>query len=254
MPRQHNIRWRRSDYSKLSHLVKKVNQKIIDIEVKRPDISGLQPNFLDYQDAKAQIKTRKDLINFLNKYKRYLREGVEEVVSSSRGAKATQWEVNEFNINQRAENVRRANTRKRLGEKEVTIAGKGTGIKRAEMGSIKENDARPSRKRFGNMSQKEWEHAFKNMEQKMRSTYNAERQAKMIQNYVKGLGAVGYSKELQEIMNHVPLDTFMDVVDTDETATFDFIYDPIELALKQERLIELWKPLADNSIDNKIFD
>ena len=252
MPKQYNIRWGRSDYSRLSHLVRKVNKKVFEIEVKRPDIAGYQPNMLDYQDVKKDIKTRQDLNNFLNKYSRYLREGVEEVRASDRGAKATEWEVGEFQIAQRAENIRRANVRKKLGEMDVTIGGKSTGVKRKEMGSIKENASAPSKKKFKNMSQKEWEKAFNFMEAKMRSSYDEERKKKMIENYVRGLISEGYDNELQQLMNKVPLDKFLEVVDTDEVATFSFIYDPIELRNKNDRLIDLWQDYADDSIDNEI--
>lgn len=240
MSRQYNIRWGRSDYARLSHLVRKVNQKVFEIEVKRPDIAGFQPKMLDYQDIKAEIKTRQDLNKFLNKYNRYLREGVEEVESSTRGAKATAWEVNEFNIAQRAENVRRANTRKRLGQMDVKIAGVSTGVKRAEMGSIKEASSKPSKKKFKNMSQKEWELAFDSLERKMRSTYDDERKRKMKENYIKGLESAGYSEATINLVKMQDLDKFVDTVDIDENATFDFIYDPVELAVKEERIQMAW--------------
>ena len=252
MPKQYNIRWGRSDYSKLSHLVRKVNKKVFEIEVKRPDIADYQPDMIDYQDLKSQIRTRQDFQNIVNRYERYLREGSEEVRTSERGAKASEWAVKEFEIAQRAENVRRANTRKKLGEQEVTIAGKATGVKRAEMGSTKENATRPSKKKFDNQSQREWDLASKLFERKMLSSYSDDRQKQMIENYVKGLIAEGYSDELQQLMNKIPLDKFLEVIDTDETATFSFIYDPLELKGKEELLIETWQKYADESVDNKL--
>lgn len=255
MSKQYNIRWGRSDYSRLSHLVRKVNKKVFEIEVKRPDIAGYQPAMLDYQDAKKDIKTRQDFNNFIKKYERYLREGVEEIKTSDRGAKATTWAVREFEIAQRAENTRRRATAKRLGEQNVKIGGKDTGVKRAEMGKIKENAVKPSQKKFKNQSQREWELASRLFEKKMHSTYNDERQQLMIENYVKGLIAEGYNDELLNLMNKVPLKQFLEVVDTDEKATFDFIYDPLELKAKQDSLIELWEQYVDEETDNNInFD
>lgn len=255
MSKQYNIRWGRSDYSKLSHLVRKVNKKVFEIEVKRPDIAGYQPAMLDYQDAKKDIKTRQDYNNFIKKYERYLREGVEEIKTSDRGAKATTWAVREFEIAQRAENTRRRATAKRLGEQNVKIGGKDTGVKRAEMGKIKENAVKPSQKKFKNQSQREWELASRLFDRKMHSTYNDERQQAMIENYVKGLIAEGYNDELINLLNKIPLKRFLEVVDTDEKATFDFIYDPLELKAKQESLIELWEQYVDEETDNNInFD
>ena len=252
MSKQYNIRWGRSDYSKLSHLVRKVNKKVFEIEVKRPDIAGYQPAMLDYQDVKENIKTRQDFNNFIKKYNRYLREGVEETLKSDRGAVASKWAVREFEIAQRAENTRRRATAKRLGEQDVTIGGKSTGVKRAEMGKIKENAVRPSQKKFKNQSQREWDLASRLFDKKMHSTYNDERQQKMIENYVKGLIAEGYNDELIDLMNKIPLSKFLEVVDTDEKATIDFIYDPLELKVKQDSLIEMWEQYADDNTDNKI--
>lgn len=252
MRKQYNIQWRRSDYSKLSHLTRKVNKKVFEIEVKRPDIAGYQPAMLDYHELKKSIKTRQDFNNLINKYNRYLREGVEETIKSERGAVASKWAVKEFEINQRAENTRRRAKAKQLGEKEVTLGGKPTGNKRAEMGDIKENAVKPSQKKFKNQSQREWELASRLFDRKMYSTYNDEKQQLMIENYVKGLIAEGYSDELQQLMNKIPVSKFMEIVDTDDMATFAFIYDPIELKAKQERLIELWEQYADENVDNKI--
>ena len=252
MSKQYNIRWGRSDYSKLSHLVRKVNKKVFEIEVKRPDIAGYQPAMLDYKDVKESIKTRQDLHNFINKYNRYLREGAEETLKSDRGAVASKWAVKEFEIAQRAENTRRRATAKRLGAQDVTIGGKSTGVKRAEMGKIKENAVKPSRKKFKNQSQREWELASRLFDRKMHSTYNDEQQQKMIENYVKGLIAEGYNDELINLLNKIPLKQFLDVVDTDEKATFDFIYDPLELRVKQDSLIELWEQYVDEDTNNRI--
>lgn len=253
MSKHYNIRWGRSDYSKLSHLVRKVNKKVFQIEVTRPDIAGHQPAMLDYQDAKSQIKTRQDFHNFVNKYERYLREGVEETIKSDRGAVASKWAVREFEIAQRAENTRRRAVAKRLGEQDVTIAGKSTGVKRAEMGKIKENAVKPSKKNFKSQSQEEWERASKLFERKMMSTYNDERMQAMVENYIKGLIAEGYSDDLLQMFNKIPLDKFREIVDTDETATFDFIYDPLELKSKEESLFELWEQYVDETIDNHII-
>ena len=252
MPKRYNIRWGRSDYSKLSHLVRKVNKKVFEIEVKRPDIAGYQPAMLDYQDVKKEIKTRQDLHNFINKYERYLREGVEETLKSDRGAVASKWAVREFEIAQRAENTRRRATAKKLGEKDVTIAGKPTGVKRAEMGSIKENAVKPSKKSFKNQSQEEWERASRLFERKMMSMYNDAQLKLMAENYIKGLIAEGYSDEVQQLINKIPLEKFREIIDTDETATFDFIYDPLDLKAKQDSLIELWEQYVDENVDNHI--
>lgn len=253
MSRKHNIRWRRSDYSKLTHLVKKVNKKIFSIEVKHPEISEYQPEMLDYQTLKSQIETRADFNNLMKKYKRYLKEGAEDIQRNSRGAVATNWEIKEFNIAQRAENTRRRHRKQELESKEVTIGGKGTGSKRSEMGSIKENEVKPSRKSFDKMaSQTAWKKAVALFDRKMRHSYYAGKQKIMLENYIRGLIREGYSEEVQKLMNHIPLDVFEEQVDLDEFATFDFIYDPINLKIREDRIKEFWEQYADEKIDNGI--
>lgn len=250
MSRQYNIHWRRSDYSKLSHLIRKANKKIFEIEVKRPDISGYQPEMLDYQEVKASIKTRQDLNNFLNKYNRYLREGVEETVKSDRGAVASKWAIHEFEIAQRAENTRRRAKAKREGEQTVTIAGKETDVKRAEMGRIRDLENKASNKKFKNMSSDDWKHAFRQFEKMMNSNYREEGIKKHMRNYIKGLIAEGYSDDLINILSHVKPEDFEKVFGRDELAWYDFIYDPMELKAKQELLIELWEPYVDDLHNN----
>lgn len=252
MSKEHNIKWRRSDYSKLSHLERRVNKKIYGVEVFRPDIADVQPVYVDYQEMKAKIKTRKDFNNLVKKYERYLKEGAEELVTSSRGARATAWEVNEFNIAQRAENVRRANLRKQLEQENVTIGGKNTGVKRAEMGSILDNATRASKKKFKNMSQNDWKQAFENFDRKMFSSYADEMREKYLRNYVKGLIAEGYNNELVEMMNKIPMNKFQRLFYSDEIATIGFIYDPIELKDKNDRLIEFWSEHVDENTNNNI--
>lgn len=255
MSKQHNIHWRRSDYSRLSHLTRKVNKKIFEIQVTRPDIAEYQPAMLDYKELKNSIKTRRDLKNIINRYERYLREGAEEVIKTDRGGVLTNWTAKEIKIHDLTENARRARTQKKLQEKPVTIAGKETGVKRAEMGSIKENEVKPRTHNIKNMSKSEIENLMRLIDKKLHSAYNTEKQQKMLENYVKGLISEGYSDDLIKLMDKVPIDVFMELVDTDEVATFDFIYDPVELSARSENLYNLWKDNIDETLTNGIdFD
>lgn len=253
MSKQYNIRWGRRDYSRLSHLTRKVNKKIFEIEVTRPDIKDYQPQMLDYQEVKKSIKTRSDFNHIMKQYERYLREGSEEIVKSDRGAVDTKWAVNEFNINQRAENRRRAKKKAEIGEKPVTIANKLTGAKRKEMGKIKENETHASKKKFKDKSQQEWEMAKNLFEKKMRSTYNEERKRLYMENYIKGLISEGYPDDVVEMMNKIPLGKFMEIIDLDEVASIDFIYDPIELKIRSDKIRELWAKYVDKNTNNN-FD
>lgn len=251
--RKHKISWRRSDYSKLSHTIRKFNEKAFRLEVTRPDLAGHIPEMLDYHEVKATIKTRKELNYFLNAHKRFLKEGMEELKTNRVGDVASKWEIREFNEQQRIENIRRSARLKHLNEKDVTIGGKSTGVKRAEMGKIKENEVKPSKKSFDKfIKQGEWEKAKRMFERRMRSTYDEEKARHMMSNYIRGLIREGYSDKLQRLMNTIPLEDFVDTVDLDEIAQFDFIYDPIELKVREEQLLNLWEKFSVEDHDNKI--
>lgn len=251
MSKQYNIRWTRSDYSKLTHLVKKVNTKVLNVEVKRPDIAQFQPDMLDYHTLKSQIKTRRDFNNLINKYERYLREGAEEVIKTKNGGQLTEWQKNEIKIFDLVENSKKARTRKRLEEKEVTIGGKGTGKTRAEMGTIKENEVKSRTHNVNNMSQKDLDKLFRLMEKKMSSTYEDKAKLNKLIHYCAGLENQGLG-DIVEIMKHIPVDKFIELLDTDEIADFGFIYDPIELNVRRDRLREFWESHIDTSVNHNI--
>ena len=241
MPKQYNIRWGRSDYSRLSHLVRKVNKKIFEIEVTRPDISEYQPDWLDYQELKSEIKTRRDFDRLINKYNRYLREGAEEVKKSARSAVDTEWAINEFKIAQRVDNASKTRKRKEIEAKEVTIAGKPTGVTRAEMGSIKQNELQPSKKNFDNMSKKEWEIAKRMFDKKLNDKYKESRSALLRDNYIKALHKLNYPDEIEQLVLELPIDEFINKHETDEVCHIDFLYDPIDMSWKIGIVRSAWQ-------------
>jgi hypothetical protein len=187
------------------------------------------------------IETRADFNRLVKSVQRFQKRGAEKPVTSSRGAKATQWEVDEFKHKQRVENARRTRERKKIEQQEVKSRGKSTGVKRAEMGSIKENSLKPSKKNFNNLSQKEWELAKRNIDNMLNANYRDEKKLKMKENYIKGLITAGYPDSVIELVRNIDIDKFVETVATDQEATFDFIYDPLELQAKSEALKETWE-------------
>ena len=244
MPRKSKMSWRESDTQNLRRIVRNYNAKITRAAKKLPvDEVGYLPKKMSMKEAKAAIATRADYNRLTSSLQRFSRRGAETIVSSSRGAKATQYEVKEFAIKQRIDNARRTRERKALGEKEVKIAGKGQGKTRAEMGSLKENALKPSRKKFKNMSQKEWELASKNLDRLLNATDREERKRQMKENYLKGLTESGFldeNPELEQLIRDLDLETFYETVQTDETATFFFYKDPIAFEARLEALKDTW--------------
>lgn len=253
MSKKYNISWKRSDYSKLSHAIRKANKQTDFLNLDSPELIGHIPDFLDYQDVKSSIKTRADLNRVLNKLERYANTEKITLEKSVHGAVASSWEIEEFKIDQRVENMRRAKRKKELGEMEVTQGGKPTGIKRKEMTTVKMNELNPSKKNFYNMKQKEWDIATGNIDRRLHSQqYQEDAKRYMMENYIKGLISQGFDAETIEMIQHVDVEKFQDVILTDTSATFDFIYDPIELKAKQEEIQNAWRKHVDENINNNI--
>lgn len=244
MARNSKIRWRESDVQELQRIINNYNNKLYRLKKNHPEMIDFLPQRMTKKEAIASIETRAEFKRLTSSLQRFSKRGAEAPVTSSRGAKATQWEVEEFKHKQRIENARRTRERKAIEEKEVKIAGKGQGRTRAEMGSIKENELKPSRKKFDNMSQKEWELASKNMDRLLNYTEREKKKLQMRENYLKGLTENGFlddKPELEKYIRGVSIETFYETVQTDETATFFFYKDPIAYKARLDTLIDTWK-------------
>lgn len=241
MSKKSKIRWRQSDRDLIEKTVRNFNAKLYRLEKNHPELKEFLPTKLSKKEVINSIETRADFNRVVHSFQRFSKRGSENPVKSSRGAKSTQWEVDEFKHKQRIENARRTRERKKLEAQNVTSRGKDTGVKRAEMGSIKENSLKPSNKNFKNLSQKEWELAKRNIDNQLNASYRDEQKAKMKENYIKGLIEGGFNQEIIDIVENTDIDTFVQTVTNDTEASFDFIYDPIEHKLKAEVLKETWE-------------
>lgn len=238
------IRWRESDTAELQRVINNFNAKLYRLKKNNPDLSEYLPDRVKKTEVIKSIESRADFNRITNSLKRFSKRGSEAPVKSTRGAKATKWEVGEFKKKQQIENARRTRERKKLGEQEVKIAGKGTGVKRAEMGTVKENALKPSRKNFDNMSQKEWDLATTNIDKMLDASHRQDRLMKMRENYLKGLTEQGFlddSPELEQYIRGIELQKFHDTVQTDETGTFMFYKDPIAYEARRESLLNTWR-------------
>lgn len=234
------IRWRNSDTAELQRVINNFNAKLYRTQKKNPDSVDYLPSRVKKSDIIKSIETRADFNRTLKSLQRFSKKGAEKLVKSSRGAKATQWEVDEFKRKQRLENARRKREKKKLDEKPVTSRGKPTGLKRGEMGSVRENSLKPSKKKFENLSQKEWDKAKSAIDKALDVRHREQRKQHMKDNYIKGLQNAGYSDDVIKLVEDTELDDFLETVETDTEATIDFIYEPIEQAKKEEALKQVW--------------
>lgn len=235
------IRWRKSDEKELQRIVNNYNAKLRRLEKSRPDLAEFLPSRITKKSAMKSIETRADFKRVTASLQRFSQRGAENPVISSRGAKATQWEIDEFKRKQAIENARRTRERKALEAKEVKIAGKGQGKTRSQMGSVKDNELKPSRKKFENMSQGDWQKAKELMERRLLAGYTEEQRKLMQINYMRGMLHEGYDEELIKYISTIPTEKFFEITQTDETATIDFIYDPLALRTRQDTLWDLWE-------------
>ena len=246
MSKQYNIRWRDSDAEELQRAINNFNAKIYRTKKNHPEWADYQPERVNMTSIKSNITTRADLKKTLSTLREYTKRGSEEVQKSKRGAKATKFEIKEHQKKVRQVNRERKKERERLLEKEVTTRGKKTGVTRAEMGSIKEVAVRPIRGKFENKSQNEWELAKEMIDKNLNDTWKMFRKSSMRINYIKGLEDAGFYDAV-DLVREMDLDDFIDTVESDAEASFDFIYDPIEWELKNNALTDTWKKALENS-------
>lgn len=238
---QSKIRWRESDTLELQRAINNFNAKLYRLKKKNPEMADYLPDRVKKSDAIKSINTRADLNKTVNSLKRFSQKGAEKPAKSKRGAKSTKWEVDEFKRKQRQENARRTRERKKIESKPVTSRGKKTGSKRSEMGTIKANELKPSKKKFENLSQKEWDLAKANIEQAINPLHQEFRKHNMRLNYIKGLRNAGFSEDIVANILEMDIDDFIETTQTDTEAEFDFIYDPIEFKLKNAALLQVWE-------------
>lgn len=246
MSKKSQIRWRESDLQELQRVINNFNAKLYRISKNRPEDMQFMPERLTKTQALKDITTRADYNKFLASAKRFSSQrGSEELVTlKNERHKVTQWHVDEQKRRERAENIRRAKLKKKIEAQEVTIAGKGTGVKRAAMGKIKEHAVDPIHKDLNKMTMKEFDEAWKLYEKRDRESFQAAKKELALRNYIKAMIKEGFSDSTIQLLNAVDVNTFDIKLDTDEAATFDFIYSPEELRAKESALKELWSKEA----------
>lgn len=250
MAKQYNIRWRDSDRDQLRRAINNFNAKLRRVRKKNPEMEQFLPQPIRRKDVYDAIETRADFNRTINSLRRFSKRGAEEPYVSKRGAKMTKWAKTEFKRKEREVNRRKEKERKRIEAKEVKIGGKSTGVTRAEMGTLKQNELKPSHKNPENMSQKEWELAMGNIDQALNRTANREKMEAMRENYIKGLREGGFldaDPELEKLIRGVDAQKFYETVELDETATFIFYRDPIQFQARADKIRESW----ENAYNNK---
>ena len=226
-------------YKELQKTVKQFNAKIDKVSKTNPQAKDYLPDKVDFKELKEGLYKNRAITQAINSHKRFLKEGAETLIKSSRSAKTTKWELNEFKIKERADNARRTKELKKLQEQGKTSRGEPV------MGTIEENSLKPRHTNFDNLSQKEWELKKKNIDKALDPLHEEFRKHNMRLNYVKGLRNAGFSEDIVALVMNMDINKFIETVYTDTEADFDFIYDEAEFNLKQEALFEVWERASE---------
>lgn len=240
MSKRYNIKWRESDFAEVRRVVKNYNAKLKRLSG-REDLQDFLPDKITAKEIISKVKTRQALNLQLNKMKRFTRKGSEEIVTNAQGVTTIKYQANEYAIFKRVENTAKKKRKDFLENQDVMQGTESTGQKRVSMGKIKEVNLEPITDTFKEMNQKDWDKMVALMEKKMLKRANRDYERQVLRNYIKGLIHEGYSDELIEMVLHVDLDKFIDVLDTNVFAEFDFIYGLEELKVKEEQLLRTWE-------------
>ena len=246
MSKKSKIRWRESDLAELQRVIKNFNAKLTRLDNKGANMD-IMPDRLSKKDVMGKIETRADFNRFVKSAQGFTQRGAEATVKTKRGAVDTKWAFEQAQKAYRREQARKKRELAKLKEQEVTSRGKGTGVTRAEMGSVKENELKPSKKNVQNMSQREWDKFKQRMEKAMFDKDSEAKRQKMKENYIKAMINVGVDDTILAIVEAMPLDDFVNTVINDEEGSFEFVYSPEELSALNMYLRETWEAAADKA-------
>lgn len=219
------IRWNRSDYSKLSYEIRQFNLKIKRLQKEENRL--YLPETINYQDTKQNITTRKELNRIINSLRRFGEEGAEELYVTDAGQEITKWERKELGI-QKGIATRRLN--KELAELNTP---NDQGYSRVQMGSVRAREIEAQLKNLGTLESKtgyEFERLKRRIQNIGTSDYGMRKAITYQENYFSMLESYknfdnyeALYNRLKEIKNPIE---FYDFVSQNELlADITFMYD-----------------------------
>lgn len=230
MSRRSNIKWRKSDRKKISNAVRQFNSKITRTLKLHPDFERFLPDKISVKELTSKIETRNDFNREVNSLLRFLKKGAETPFTSKSGIETTKWGKQE--ISYKIAQINRSRTLRRKKANVSTF--KGT------MGSIQENNLKPKIFDINKIRKNDWKLFIENVEKQVKSNYYSDKMRIYKENYIKALSNVFGEKGnvITSIVLNIPDDVFSDYFFNDPVLQLDFIYDPIEIDLKIESIIE----------------
>lgn len=241
MPRQYNIKWRNKDKTRLSNTVRQFNAKIIRTLKKNPELAPYLPERLTVQGLRDKIKTRQDFNREVNSARRFLKPGAETPVTSATGIRTTKWEKREVGIKVGVINRRRNRELKKMNP----TTEKGT------MGTIRENNLRPKKYDIDKIKASDWDMFVYGVEKQIMSGYTAQKNELYKQNFIKAVKTAFGSKgtEIVEMAQSIPADILVELYYNDPVLQVEFIYNPLEMQIKIDNIVEHLEPYAYGGAD-----
>lgn len=241
MPRQYNIKWRNKDKTRLSNTVRQFNAKITRMLKKNPELAPYLPERLTVQGLRDKIQTRQDFNQEIKSARRFLKPGAETPVTSATGIRTTRWEKREIGIKVGVINRRRNRELKKMNP----TTEKGT------MGTIRENNLRPKKYDIDKIKASDWDMFVYGVEKQIMSGYTAQKNELYKQNFIKAVKTAFGSKgtEIVEMAQSIPADILVELYYNDPVLQVEFIYNPLEMQIKIDNIVEHLEPYAYGGAD-----
>lgn len=241
MPRQYNIKWRNKDKTRLSNTVRQFNAKITRMLKKNPELAPYLPERLTVQGLRDKIQTRQDFNREIKLARRFLKPGAETPVTSATGIRTTRWEKREIGIKVGVINRRRNRELKKMNP----TTDKGT------MGTIRENNLRPKKYDIDKIKASDWDMFVYGVEKQIMSGYTAQKNEVYKQNFIKAVKTAFGSKgtEIVEMAQSIPADILVELYYNDPVLQVEFIYNPLEMQIKIDNIVEHLEPYAYGGAD-----
>lgn len=241
MPRQYNIKWRNKDKTRLSNTVRQFNAKITRMLKKNPELAPYLPERLTVQGLRDKIQTRQDFNREIKSARRFLKPGAETPVTSATGIRTTRWEKREIGIKVGVINRIRNRELKKMNP----TTEKGT------MGTIRENNLRPKKYDIDKIKASDWDMFVYGVEKQIMSGYTAQKNELYKQNFIKAVKTAFGSKgtEIVEMAQSIPADILVELYYNDPVLQVEFIYNPLEMQIKIDNIVEHLEPYAYGGAD-----
>ena len=221
----YKIKWKKGDLISLGKAVSQFNKKINELQKEENKL--YLPEKIDFNEAKENIFTRKELKRLINSLRRFQKEGAEELYKTQSGEEMTKWERQELGIQSRI-----AQTRLRKELKELNKPT-DSGFSKAQMGSqrVKEIKAqienlRQIEKKSGyefNMLKRRIQNVGKSDYSMRKAIIFRENYYKMLENYKNYENYERFIFELDKIKN--PKSFYEFISQNELLADINYMYD-----------------------------